>query len=362
MKIRFKAEFARDWVMTRENTMGENPIHQLKECIQNIVGVTGKVKLIDSGYTDCTMLIKTTTLTYEDFERKLWQILEDRFQIGKGSKEAVISYEKLLEEEQIEAAKRTKMISEVQQNLDMLLSAVPYKQMLRDMNLLSAQIAKFGAQRVFNAKAYLFSVDDGCGLTTYLKIMADLISDLNLFEFTSSNYVIETIVEKNDKDPWLQYNAIGKFKNKMICFDISQWVNYLDDPGWKRFLRKLRNLQKDYIYVFRVPYMEEAMLERVAQSLNDAIYTEPIVFPPFTYKEYFEYVARPLAKYGFSVAQDARDEFNKKVLDEKSKGSFYGLRTIQKIAYEMMHRKMLNNARNNTYDTIIHAEDLAGWA
>ena len=142
----------------------------------------------------------------------------------------------------------------------------------------------------------------------------------------------------------------------------SQWVTHLDESGFKRFLRKLRSLQKDYIYVFRIPYIEEPALGRVYQALSDALYTELVTFPPFTYKEYFEFIANPLAKYQFKVADDAKDEFNKKVLDEKSKGEFYGLRSMRKIAYEMMFRKMLHNAETGSNDMVIHGEDLAGWA
>ena len=96
--------------------------------------------------------------------------------------------------------------------------------------------------------------------------------------------------------------------------------------------------------------------------ISDALYTEKVVFPPFTYKEYFQYIKEPLAKYHFQVAEDAKDEFNKRVLDEKSKGSFYGLRSMRKLAYEMMYRKMLRNAETGVADLMIHGEDLAGWA
>lgn len=362
MKIRFKAEFARDWVMTREATVGKNPISHLRECIQKIIGPRGKIKLLDSGYTDCNLVFCTEELTFEKFEIELWRTLEDEFQIGKGSKEAVIQYNKVLEEEEAEEMKKAQTVSAIRHRMEGLLGAISYKQLLLDVNMISSQVTKLGIQRVFNAKAYLFSVDDGCGLTTYLDIFANLVDSLHLFTFSGENHVIETVVEKNDKDPWLQYNAIGKFKHKMICFDISQWVHSLEDQGFKRFLRKLRSLQKDYIYVFRIPYLEEPVLGQVYQAISDAMYTEKVVFPPFTYKEYFEYIAKPLAKYGFSISLEAKEEFNKKVLEEKSKGSFYGLRTMHKIAYEMMHRKMLVNAQNNTFDTVIRPSDLAGWA
>lgn len=362
MKVRFRAEFARDWVMTRELTMGKNPINHLRECVQRIIGAEGKIKTLDSGYTDCNLMLFMDSTTFEGFEIRLWQTLEDEFQIGKGSKEAVISYEKILDAEEAEEAKKAQMLAAIKPKVDSLLSAGAYKQMLEEIRIVAPQITQLGVQRVFNAKAYLFSVDDGCGLSTYLSILANLVSSLGLFEFADEAKVIETVVEKNDKDPWLQYNAIGKFKNKLISFDVSQWLDSLDDPGFKRLLRKLRSLQKDYIYVFRVPYMEEPALGRVYQTISDALYTEEVVFPPFTYKEYFEYVANPLAKYGFQVADDAKDEFNKKVLEEKSKGDFYGLRSMRKIAYEMMYRKMLKNARNGVTDMVIHGDDLTGWA
>jgi hypothetical protein len=362
MKVHFKAEFARDWVMTREATMGKNPINHLRECMQNIIGEDGKIKTLDSGYTDCNLMLFMDAAVYESFEVRLWQTLEDEFQIGKGSKEAVIHFEKILEAEEAEEAKKAEMLAAIKPQVDNLLGAKEYKNLLAEIRQVAPQITSLGVQRIFNSRAYLFAVDEGCGLSTYLNILANLISSLELFEFTEGARVIETVVERNDKDPWLQYNAIGKFKNKMISFDISQWVEHLEEPGFKRFLRKLRSLQKDYIYVFRVPCLEEQTLARVFQALSDALYTQQVVFSPFTYKEYFTYISKPLAKYRFQVADDAKDEFNKKVLEEKSKGDFYGLRTMRKIAYEMMYRKMLNNAKNGLTEMVIHGEDLTGWA
>ena len=362
MKIRFKVEFVRDWVVTKEGTMGVNPVNHLRGCIQRIIGANGKMKTLDLGYTGCDLVLLTEDVSFEQFETRLWQTLEDELQIGKGCREAIIRYERIMDEEEAEERKRAQMGATLQKKLDSLLSAQPYKQMLLDTQLIASQVAKLGIQRVFNAKAYLFSVDEGCGLTTYLDIFANLIASLGLFEFSGNQRVIETVVEKTDKDPWLQYSSIGKFKQKMICIDISQWMQSLDSPDFKRFLRRLRMLQKDYIYVFRVPYLEGAALDKVYQTVNDAIYTECVPFPQFTYREYFEYVSIPLAKYGFTVAPEAKDEFNKKVMDEKSYGSFYGLRTMRKIAYEMMHRKLLNNAKNNVLDMVIRPEDLTGWA
>ncbi|MBO4996444.1 MAG: hypothetical protein J6D02_00410 [Lachnospira sp.] len=362
MKIRFRAEFARDWVMTRESTMGKNPINHLRDCIQRIIGKDGKIKTLDSGYTDCNLMLFIDDITYEGFEIQLWQTLEDEFQIGKASREADITYEKILDAEEAEEVKRAQLLGALKSKVDMLLGAGPFKDLLEEIVMVAPQITAMGVQRVFNARAYLFSVDEGCGYSTYLSLLSNMVASLELFEFGDENKVIETTVEKNDKDPWLQYNAIGKFKNKLISFDISQWVHDLDDPGFKRLLRKLRSVQKDYIYVFRVPYLEEPTLGRVYQTISDCLYTEKVVFPPFTYKEYFQYVADPLAKYRFQIAEDAKDEFNKKVLDEKSKGEFYGLRSMRKLCYEMMYRKMLSNARKGDADLIIHGEDLAGWA
>ena len=88
MKIRFRAEFARDWVMTREATMGKNPINHLRSCVQDIIGPDGKIKTLDSGYTDCNLMLFVNSIEYSEFETKLWQTLEDEFQIGKGSKDS----------------------------------------------------------------------------------------------------------------------------------------------------------------------------------------------------------------------------------------------------------------------------------
>lgn len=366
MKIRFKAEFARDWVMTREATMGKNPVNHLRDCIQKIIGPEGHIKILDSGYTNCNLVITTDSLTYEGFEVKLWQALEDEFQIGKGSREADIRYDRVMDEEEKEEAERARMLSAIKLQEDSLQGATEFKALLEEMRLIAPQIAQLGVQRVFNAQAYLFSLDEGCGYTTYLNIMANLIGSLGLFDFADEGVrIIENVVEKNDKDPWLQFGGMvkDKFKGRLISFDISQWVDSLDDPMFRRFLRKLRSIQKDYIYVFRVPYFkDDLMLDRVYQDVSDAMFTRKIVFEPFTYKDYFLYAARPLASYNFQVADDARDEFNKKVMAERSKGSFYGLRSIRKIVYEMMYRKVLHNARTGSSSQIIHAEDLAGWA
>ena len=114
----------------------------------------------------------------------------------------------------MEKVLKTQMLSAIKPKVDSLLSAAPYKEMLAQVRLIAPQITQLGVQRVFNSRAYLFAVDEGCGFSTYLSIFANLVSSLGLFEFTEEAKVIETTVEYNDKDPWLQYNAIGSLRIK----------------------------------------------------------------------------------------------------------------------------------------------------
>lgn len=356
IKIKFSVEFARDYVLSKERSMRGGPIEHLRECIVNMVGPDNKVSMKGTTYTDCNMLIQLNDMSYAKFEEKLWQTLEDEFQIGKGTKNCKINLEQI-DTEELAEERRVQSAYAVIQQLDGMFGAKALKELARELVAVSPQVKATEAFSVFNAKTFLFAIDDGCGLTTALKYLGKLIQGLELFEFTEGYQEIEVVVENNEKDPWAQITAVDKFKHKMISFDISSFVNHTEDPRFRKMLRRLAEIQKDYIFVFRIPGIEGIALEKMYQAIYDVMCVRLIPFPQYTYKEYFMFFERVVEKYQMQVDPNAREAFNAMMLDEKSKGSFYGFKSTCKMAKEVIYNKLVHNANNEPGDNIIRASE-----
>ena len=356
IKIKFTVEFARDYVLSKERSMRGGPIEHLRECIVSMVGPDNKVSMKGTTYTDCNMLIQLNDMSYQSFEEKLWQTLEDEFQIGKGNKNCKIQLEQI-EGEGVVQERRVQTAYAIMEQIDAMYGAKDLKNLCKELLVVAPQIKASEAYSVFNAQTYLFAIDDGCGLTTSLKQLGKLMQGLELFEFTEGYPEIEVVVENNEKDPWAQISAMDKFKHKMISFDISAFVNHTEDSRFRKMLRRLAEIQKNYIYVFRVPGIEGVALEKMYQTIYDVMCVRLVSFPQYTYKEYFMFFEKVIESYQMQVDPNAREAFNAMMLDEKSKGSFYGFKSAYKMAREVMYNKLMNNAGNELGDNIIRSSE-----
>ena len=67
-----------------------------------------------------------------------------------------------------------------------------------------------------------------------------------------------------------------------------------------------------------------------------------------------------LKKYDFTLADDAWQLFEQRIMDEKSDGKFYGIKTVKKVVNEIIYKKQLACAKGISEGFVITKNDLDG--
>lgn len=230
------------------------------------------------------------------------------------------------------------------------------KELCREIALVAPQIHKHNTQISFQHLNYLFSVNDGAGLTTALNTFADFITALNLFPFCKDNPVLEIRLGLKTEDgfqsPFDTVTFLSKIenRNRLVCFDISALTDHSHLGDLKGFLRQILPLESDYLFAFRVPYIEPTALSAIEDCISDVLYLRTLAMPPYTNEQLRAGAVLALRDYSFVLDDDAWDIFFSRIAEEKSDGRFYGMQSVRKIVCEILWLKHRMDAQNSPAD------------
>ncbi|MBR3630389.1 MAG: AAA family ATPase [Oscillospiraceae bacterium] len=217
----------------------------------------------------------------------------------------------------------------------------------------------------FTSRSYLLSVNDGYGLSTILVLFADLIEELELYHFAANGRIVEVRIPapspKSGDDPFAQALTLldrGAGRGRLICIDISEWMDKTSEKEFRDFLRELEFHTGENILFFRVPFVENNVLEGLYRDLNDQLYIRKLSIVPFGNAELETVADRMIRKKGFTMQADAWEVFRERLAEEKNDGRFYGINTVRKVVCEMLYRKQLKNAIDGEEDTLVKGEEI----
>ena len=101
---------------------------------------------------------------------------------------------------------------------------------------------KHNTVEAFTHQCYIFAINEGNGLTTYLELLADLLSKLKLFNFNEKNKVAEEkLLPPQAKDGgnnpfstvYSHFQRYGSNSGKIISIDISEWMTKISDKNFR---------------------------------------------------------------------------------------------------------------------------------
>ena len=254
-------------------------------------------------------------------------------------------------------AQEKKSASGYSEEVNSLLSAIDrqpgsaeFKALCHELADVAPVIIANNTVEAFNARSYLFVINDGCGLDDDLNLFAKLISATGIRKLASrpvTNCPLGPV--KDSEEPFeAAYRIIrmGEMSAmpQILTIDISEWINATDNRFFKGFLKEL-NKQKSYIPVFRIPYVDKFVQQNVFKSLNDVMFVRSVVVPPYTHKELEEYAKRQFAIYGYTLNKSAWKAFFNRIDAERADGRFYGLDTVYKVVMELIYNKQLCEAK-----------------
>ena len=234
--------------------------------------------------------------------------------------------------------------------IESLIGALEFKALAKEIASITEEIKRTKTFDVFTNRCYLFSIGDGCGLTTYLELLGELVTESGLCKM-ALHPVREVALGpyREGMEPFaeasqlIERGTVGSVR--LLCIDISEWMDKTENRYFKQFLRLIEKHAEEFIVVFRVPFVDKDVLSRIGYSLSDLLSLKTISFPPLNREEIQFHAQEEFKRHGFTVGKTAWRHFFDRISEEKSDGKFYGVNTVKKVVREAVYQKHLNNAQ-----------------
>ncbi|MBR5768451.1 MAG: AAA family ATPase [Clostridia bacterium] len=224
---------------------------------------------------------------------------------------------------------------------------------------------------------YVFAMDRGCGFTTLLSSLADFLRRIGAFPEEESEkrtmYVefelgAETGDGRTSPDDFIDFLKSSSEDNKYgaVGVDVSYFLEKSRHDALRRFLRRLDPYQDSYVFVFRIPFLEKNVLDETAGILSDMMIVRTVRVPPYDACVLTETFWDELNGRSFSPDISLIGVFADRIMQEKADGRFYGFKTAEKLAGEVMLRKAAVTAERKAAgdgngSDVISADDLPGY-
>lgn len=243
-------------------------------------------------------------------------------------------------------------VFDVMRKVDDLIGAEEFKKVMYALEAMIPVAKKKDLLEVLFFGNYVFSIDSGCGFTTCVNLLASLLDAAGM-----------QMVEANDDGVYREDSLLRKFgteEGKWVvkCVDISEELSSVDKPKFRELLMKYRETADRTVYIFRVPTMEDELLDRVCDSISDILYVEKVRFKSLSYDEMRQYAQRLACSMGFRFDASSDDAFDKAITEEKMDGRFYGFNTVKKVVQEIIFRKLARGVKANKKEVTLDFADV----
>ena len=332
------------------------------------------VEVFQENYGDTKSAGFVVEITdYDGGDTQTTESLQSEQPAKKTTSSAPLGFEELFGKSKPSTAAQPEMTAEEAydnaqaklQKINELIGADEFKKLAEEMVQIAPQIIRTKTFNIFTYQTYLFSINDGYGLTTCLERLAELVGALRIKPIAPARAVTEMklappkgestepfsdVLERLERGP--------KDCLQVLCIDISEWINDTNTKKFKEFLIQIERHMTNFIIVFRIPFVDKEVLEQIRCSLSDVMFVRTVSFAPLSAEELEVWAGKELGEYKFTVDNEGWKYFQERISEEKSDGRFYGLNTVRKVVRELLYKVQLKNAREGKEDSVIHEEDM----
>lgn len=329
-------------ISCRENVFGEQEIRDVIKTIADDLPITVSLEELSNERLAEKLSASCRTLTPAQSE-----LLEDEFSL-----ELSAAAETESEPERNEAAPAKP--AEQTLSLEELIGLAPLKKWVSEIDGIAKTAPEIARRAgLFANTAHLISINRGCGLSTVLSVMAQTLQRNELVKFGNKTPIIELLLEYPDEPR--EFSSLVRLAQTLqscsgkdgisaiVAINIEEWVDNLFEKNFRRFLRLIWEYRGSFIFVFTLPYAEDAVIAKVAAQFHDFMSLNVMKFIPPSDKEFFQYFKALCAGFEITVEDDAFSAFSRVLALEKSDGKFYGFNTVAKLLNDLLYR-MISSA------------------
>lgn len=246
-----------------------------------------------------------------------------------------------------------------------LVGASEFKTIMQEIRQVVPRMQRRGTVSAFIERSYLFTIGDGMGMTTYAEYMLKLLKALGIAKPTGKVRELKLTVPKDVRDENEHFNNLEEIigetnvssRVEVLILDVSAYIDRLNGERFRKFLSFMYDHSKNYIYLFRIPYVEKNILERVRRALGDVLDVKVVSIPPLGNDEIKQSAKTDFDYYGFTLTKQAWADFMRRINEEKSDGRFYGFDTVSKVVNELVYIKECRMAKSGKESLTIDASD-----
>lgn len=206
-------------------------------------------------------------------------------------------------------------------------------------------------------KKLLISIDDGWGYSAFLKTIRTEIGRYYGNDVEDIDIDEVSLGTGNGIEPWrsqvgtIKRLASGCEKNKnfaIVAYDMREWTSKIAGADFLNEIRRIGQYAKNVLVIFRFPYMEMKKIKEIEESFSDVVSIRSIVIPPVTPENMVVYLKDKIKETKFEVGEDCDDILEQWICQEKNEGNFFGYKTLDKMAGELIYQKALRSDLTNT--------------
>lgn len=246
---------------------------------------------------------------------------------------------------------------------------------IREFGQVIPMLERMRSRECFWSQNLLVSMDMGYGFSSFLKGLAKLYFTCNLVEKDDSEYTVKEILIENSQSQDNKYagwkNALARAQEfgqqnqrrsqkVILAMDISQWQTELTSSVVVDYLRQIADASRNFTCIFRVPFMEQQVVQKIAEALSDVMTVKTVVAAPISIENMVDYIKNKLRTLECVVDDECDDELERWIIKEKSDDSFFGYKTLGKMVRQLVYHKALLNSSTGTVNQCIVPEDIAG--
>ena len=232
-----------------------------------------------------------------------------------------------------------------------LYGADEYLSLITELNEAIPILKEKEALDVVRKTNYVFAVDHGCGYTTLLSSFGDYIHKMRFYpdeEYDSRLKYYKFELGPNDENGKNEFDTVISILSddleqkvyNIIGLDVSYYLEKSKQDELRNFIRRLGFYQDKYVFVFRIPFMEKKAMDETMGLLSDIMPVRLVQIPPLHECVLMENYWNILTERNLEPDVKTFDLILDKIRQEKTDGRFYGFKTLEKIANEVIIKKM----------------------
>ena len=241
-----------------------------------------------------------------------------------------------------------------------LVGAEEFKALADELTQMAPALRALKGQSYLQRNSYLFTIDDCYGLTTALKLFAQMLRELKLISDPDTVEIRLPNLEDLDEISKLEAGLrkdLPKLEGCVVCLDLSQCMGNLDKTGYRGLLRTICSASRS-VLAFRIPFLEQKALENVQSVLDDVFFLRTVTFVPMDFEDLSKCAVLAAKEYGYTLDTSAEPILAQLVALEKSDGRFYGIKSVEKIVDQLVYEKLRLTPPGAEVGGVITAADL----